>query len=306
MPRTAVTGFALPQSIAGGKQTHGRALVYWITPGYAEAIGLRLKDGRFFERTDASAGRLLTLVNEEFVRQHVREGPVVGLTIPNLVSEPRNTTAEIVGVVGNVLKDGNDREPQPELYFIHGSPGQRIVGRVNFVIRAEGSPTAIAPDVRAIVAQIQPGALVERLEPLTMMLATSLETPRFAAGVMMAFAAAALVLAAIGLYGVVSYGVSQRTRELGIRAALGAQRRDLVRLILREGLSMTAAGIGLGMLGAAFVTGLMRELLFGVTPLDPITFALAPLVLLAAAIGACVGPALRAGATDPAATLRSQ
>jgi putative ABC transport system permease protein len=306
MPRTAVTGIALPQSIAGGKQTHGRALVYWITPGYAEAIGLRLKHGRFFERADVGAGRLLTIVNEEFVRQHLREGPVVGLTIPKLLSEPANTTAEIVGVVGNVLKDGNDREPQPELYFVHGSHGQRIIGRVNLVIRTEGALTALAPEIRAIVAQIEPGALVERIEPLTMMVAASLETPRFAAGVMTAFATAALVLAAIGLYGVVSYGVSQRTRELGIRAALGAQRRDLVRLILREGLSMTATGIGLGMVGAALVTGLMRELLFGITPLDPITFALAPLVLFAAAIGACVGPALRAGATDPAATLRAQ
>jgi putative ABC transport system permease protein len=305
MTRTAVTSFTLPDAISGGKPSRGRALVYWITAGYAEALGLRLIDGRFFSGSDAQAGHLATLVNQEFVRQHLADGRIVGLTIPDLVGQEQNITAEIVGVVGNVLKDGNDRAPQPELYFVHGSHGQLISGRVNLVIRTGGNPSALAPDIRALVHQVEPDAMVERIEPLTRIVATSLDAPRFAASVMAGFAALALVLAAIGLYGVVSYGVSQRARELGIRAALGARRADLVCLVLREGLSVTFAGIALGVLGAAFVTRLMQELLFGVTPLDPIAFAAAPAILVAAAVGACVGPALRAGATDPAVTLRN-
>ena len=115
-----------------------------------------------------------------------------------------------------------------------------------------------------------------------------------------------MVLAAVGLYGVLSYSVSQRVRELAIRAALGARRVDLVRLVLREGLSVTLAGIALGVLGASLFTRLMQDLLFGVTPLDAVAFTVAPAVLVVASLAACLGPALRAASTDPATTLRNQ
>jgi ABC-type antimicrobial peptide transport system permease subunit len=131
-----------------------------------------------------------------------------------------------------------------------------------------------------------------------------MDAPRFAASVVAGFALVAMVLAAIGLYGVLSYSVSQRLRELAIRAALGAQRADLVRLVLREGLSVTLTGIVLGILGASLVTRMMQDLLFGITPLDTVAFTAAPAILLAAALIACLGPALRAASTDPAATLR--
>jgi putative ABC transport system permease protein len=212
--------------------------------------------------------------------------------------------AEIVGVVGNVLKDGNDRQPQPELYFVHGSHGQRISGRVNLVIRATGNPAVLAQDVRGLLRQLERDAVIDRIEPLTTAVAASMDAPRFAASVVAGFALVAMVLAAIGLYGVLSYSVSQRLRELAIRAALGAQRVDLVRLVLREGLSVTLTGIVFGILGASLVTRLMQDLLFGVTPLDTVAFTAAPAILLAAALIACLGPALRAASTDPAATLR--
>ena len=213
-------------------------------------------------------------------------------------------TAEIVGVVGNVLKDGNDRPPQPELYFVHGSHGQRIGELVHLVIRMTGNPAALAQDVRGLVRQIDRGAVVDRIEPLTAAVAASLDAPRFAAFVVGIFASVAVVLAVVGLYGVLSYSVSQRVCELAIRAALGAQRADLVYLVLREGLSVTFAGIALGVLGAGLFTRLMQDLLFGVTPLDPVAFTAAPGVLIVASFGACLGPALRAASTDPATTLR--
>jgi predicted permease len=305
MRMSAIEPFALPDSIAGAKPARGRALVYWVTPGYAEALGLRLRQGRFFAEEDARRGSVVpTIVNEEFLRQHVAVERVIGTRIPNLAGQ--GVSAEIVGVVGNVLKDGNDREPQPELYFVHGSPGQRISGLVNFVIRTPGHPAALAPDVRAIVRDIEPEALVDRVEPLTMIVAASFDAPRFATGVMAGFASLAMALAAIGLYGVLTYSVSQRVRELGIRAALGARRADLVRLVLREGLSVTLSGIAVGVVAAAFLTRLMRDLLFGVSPLDPATFAIAPAILVSASLFACLGPALRAASADPAATLRAQ
>jgi len=305
MIRTAIAPFTLPESVTGGKRTHGRALVYWVTPGYAEALGLRLKEGRFFVDADARAGRLATIVNQEFVRQHLAAGPVTGLTIPDFVGQNPALTAHIVGVVGNVLKDGNDRQPQPELYFVHGSPGQRIGEQVNLVIRTTGNAAALAPDVRRLVREIEPDALVDRIEPLTKTVASSLDAPRFAASVMTGFASLAMVLALVGLYGVLSYSVSQRGRELGIRAALGARRIDLVRLVLHEGLSVAFAGIAVGALVATLLTRLMQDLLFGVTPLDPIAFVLSPAILIVASLGACLGPALRAASTDPATTLRA-
>jgi len=304
MRRTAVMPFTLPESAAGGKPTQGRALVYWITPGYAEALGLRLRQGRFFVDSDARAGRLATIVNQEFVRQHLAVPQAAGLLIPNLLRQDQGVSAEIVGVVGNVLKDGNDRQPQPELYFVHGSHGQRISGQVNLVIRTTGDPAAFAQDVRALVREVEREAVVDRIEPLTTTLAASLDAPRFAAAVMASFAGVAMVLAAVGLYGALSYSVSQRVRELAIRAALGAQRVDLVRLVMREGLWVTLAGIALGMLGAGLFARLMQDLLFGVTPLDAVAFTVGPAVLVVASLGACLGPALRAGSADPAVTLR--
>ena len=118
MRATAVAPFTLPEVVSSGKASRGRALVYWITPGYAEALGLRLREGRFFVDADARAGNLATIVNQEFVRQHLTVRQVIGLTMPNLVGPETGVTSEIVGVVGNVLKDGNDRQPQPELYFV--------------------------------------------------------------------------------------------------------------------------------------------------------------------------------------------
>jgi putative ABC transport system permease protein len=308
MSATAITSFSLPPDAGGGKPTMARALTYTVTSGYFEALRLRLKEGRFFTERDAALvpqGQMrFMIVNEAFVRQYLTDATVTGRRFADLAE--KGTTTEIVGVVGNVLKDGNDREPQPEVYFLPGTPTRRMVGWVNFLIRTAGDPAAFSESARAIVRGVDSGATVERIEPLTAMVAASVAQPRFATTVLVTFAALALTLASVGLYGVLSYGVSQRRRELGVRAALGAGRADLVRLVLRDGLALTLVGVAIGLGAAAALTRLMEAVLFGVTPLDALAFTAAPVVLLPAAVAACLLPAFRAASIDPAVALRSE
>lgn len=156
-----------------------------------------------------------------------------------------------------------------------------------------------------MVRSAAPTAAVETV-PLAKRVAESLDQPRFAMTVLVSFAVLALALASVGLYGVLSYGVSQRRRELGVRAALGATRADLVGLILREGLTVTATGLVIGLVAAAATTRLMRGVLYGVAPLDAVSFVAAPAALLPVAVIACLLPANRAASTDPADALRCE
>jgi putative ABC transport system permease protein len=306
MVRTAVTQVTLPPGVGMGKPTSGRALSYVVTPGYAETLGLRLKEGRFFSEADAHAGPRPVLVNQEFVRRFVAGERVVGLRLGRLYEGRAGAETEIIGSVGNVLKDGNDMEPQPEIYFVQGSSAQQIDGFVNFVVRYSGDPAALSRTLGRYVREADPGAVVDRVVPLRTLVASSWDQPRFATSVVSGFAALAMGLAGVGLYGALAYGVSQRRRELGLRAALGASRRSLVGLVLREGLSVTLAGLAVGVVAASLVTGLMRGLLFGIKPLDAAAFTLGPSLLLAVSVVACVLPALRAASTDPAVALRDE
>jgi predicted permease len=305
MRQTAMISFAVPPATSGEKPAHGRALVYWVTPGYAEALGLRLREGRFFEAGDRRAGTLRTIVNQEFVRQHLSSAPATGLMLPGLLQAEGKLTAEIIGVVGDVLKDGHDRQPQPALYFIHGAHGVRIPERVQLVIRTAGDPDAFAPDVRGLLRATDRDVVIAKVEPLGVSVAASVGARRLAALVMSGFAMLAMVLAGVGLFGAFSYSVAQRRRELAIRAALGARRAHIVGLVLREGLLVTVPGMVVGVAGAAAFTRLMQQLLFGVTPNDPITYAIAALALTIVSLGAIVPPAFRAAAADPASTLQA-
>jgi hypothetical protein len=282
-----------------------RALYYVVTPGYAEALGLRKIEGRLIEPRDSTSAIQTMVVNESFAKSYLNDGqPVAGRRYQGLMAEP-NVTTEIVGVVGSVLKDGLDREARPEMYFVH-SKARGITREINLVIRTERDPGAMVATLRSIVRDVEPTAALGEAGPLASRVAASVAQPRFATAILAAFAALALALAATGLYGVLSYSVSQRRREIGIRSALGATRANVIALVVRQGVSATVAGLILGVIASALVTRLLQPLLFGITPLDLPSFTLMPVVLLVVALVACLVPARRAAATDPAITLRSE
>ena len=308
-PFTAITSFTLPGP-DGGAPVQTRARTYVVTPGYAEALGLRLVAGRLFAARDVDGGVRPIIVNEQFARQYLSGAPVVGRQFGALYKNETGSTSEIVGVVGNVLKDGNDRKPEPEVYFLDGSgtgaAKRRMLGYMSFAVRTTGDPAALAALLRSLIRDADKGASIEAVEPLAQAVAASVAEPRFATTVLAAFSLLALTLTAIGLYGVLSFGVTERRRELGVRAALGAGRGDLVGMIVREGLGLTLGGLTLGMLAAAGLTRLLQGLLFGVTPLDALAFAAAPLLLVPVALLSCALPARRAAAASPAEALRSE
>jgi putative ABC transport system permease protein len=300
---SAISGFSIPGSVGpDGKPVVARALTHRVSPGYAEALGMRLREGRWIQPGDDTAGFGTMLVNESFAKSYLNDGrPVVGRRFDKLFSQQG---VEIAGIVEDVLPGRLDGRPEPQIYL----PVQPAtpLGQIMLAVRTTGDPLEFAPTLRTIVRETDASVAIDAVEPLGARVSDSVSQPRFAATVLGALATLAVLLAAAGLYSVLSYNVSRRRRELGVRAALGADRGRLIALVLRQGLGVTAAGLLVGMAGALAATRLLRGLLFGVTPLDPVSFLAAPLLLAFVALLACLVPALRAAAADPAEALRAE
>jgi hypothetical protein len=298
---TFVTAFNLPAGSGEGKPSRVRAWSYQVTPGYAEALGLHLRAGRFFEAADDRPSRYPVLVNDEFVHRYLAGANPVGRTFTGPYGAKQ--TCEIVGVVGNILKDGADKKTVPEIYTITRAD-LPLSYEVDVVLRTAGDPARAAGTVRRLARALDPTVVVGTTRPLAERLRASFDQPRFSTAVIAAFASVALVLSALGLFGALSYTVTQRRRELSVRAALGAERRDLFSLVLREGLAVTAGGLVGGMLAAAALAQLAKGVLFEIAPVDPVAYVAAPLLLLPIAAAACLIPARRAANAEPAAILR--
>jgi putative ABC transport system permease protein len=299
---TMISGFPSPWTAPGATPGNARAVTYIVTPGYQDALRLRLRHGRLFVDADVSSGTHAWVVNEEFARLYLPPRPL-GYRFEQQTDAGKRQV-EVVGIVANVLKDGNDRKPQPDVYVV-ARDRAAFGSRFELVIRTAGAPSSLAPAVRTAVHGLLPAAAIETV-PLSQRVAESVDQQRFATTVLAAFALLALALASVGLYGVLSYNVSQRRRELGVRAALGAAKPDLVRLVVREGLGATMTGLAAGLVAAIFLTRLMQSVLFGVSPLDLVAFAAAPAILIPIAVAACWLPASRAAQTDPIEALRSE
>ena len=301
--RLRVAGRPMPTDPADLPRAH----VQTVTPGYFDVMRLRLRSGRTLVRLDAAGAPRVVVVNETLVREAFDGEPAVGRRLHfGRDDEPWT----VVGVVGDVeYQDLGATESSGEIYVsVDQSETSSVMSLADpFVsIRAIGDPVASLPFLREALADVHPRAPLDDVMTMDARLSAAVAQPRVYSLFVAFFAGLALFLAAAGLYGLLSYTVSQRRREIGVRMALGAQRRDIVALIVRQGAALVAGGVGLGLLAAGASTRILESLLFGVTAADALTFAAAAVVLLAVALLACYLPARRATRINPMDALRAE
>jgi putative ABC transport system permease protein len=280
------------------------------TDGYLEAMGERVIRGRGFTPADATDTMPVALVNEELVRRYFPGREAIGgrLRIGG-GGGPERPWVTIVGIVGNVRHNGLT-DPVKEKFYIphtqwHKSTGNAIRG-MNLVIKTASSPSPLTTSVRDAIRALDPNLPVADIRTMEEVVSATLSTPRFTGLLLGMFALLAVVLSAIGIYGVLSYLVSRRTREIGIRMAIGADRGQVVRMVLGSGLSLALAGAGIGVVCAAGVGRLMQSVLHEVSPFDPATFAFVAITLPAIALLASAVPAWRATRVDPIVALKNE
>ncbi|HZN08480.1 MAG TPA: ABC transporter permease [Pyrinomonadaceae bacterium] len=269
---------------------------------YFRTMQINVLRGRVFTSQDTATSPRVIIVSDAFVKRYFPNEEPIGRRI--IFDGPNKVPREIVGVVGDVRRNGLDVDVEPEMYVPHIQKPER---RLNVVIRTDHEDASqLAPLARAEVKAFDPNQVVWRVQTLQQLFGASVAARRFNMVLLGIFASVALVLAAVGLYGVMSYSVSRRTQEIGIRMALGAKRVDVLRLVVRQGMTMTLIGLVLGLAGAFSLSRVMIGLLHGVSPTDPLTFAGVSIVLLAVALLACLIPARRATRVDPIVALRAE
>ena len=279
---------------------------YQIVSGsYFSALGIDLIRGRTFTDHDTTSTIQVCVVNEAFVRRHLNGRDPIGVRLSvssmDLRGGPTPVVREIVGVSRQVTTEAGEKDPAIEIYV---PITQNPWFSASIVLQTAADPISAAPALKAAIARVDKDLAVTRIRTLDEVAAGATAQPRFRAEVVGIFAAIALVLASVGLFGVLAYAVNQRAREFGIRVALGARSNDVLRLVISGALRMMIAGLVIGLTAAAVLTRFLSALLFSVTPLDPTTFAATAATLAIAATAACVAPAWRATRVDPVVALR--
>ena len=276
--------------------------------GYFRTLRLSLRRGRAFNDADSQTGAGVAIVNEELARLHWPGQDPLGkrLRIEGAGNDPPWRT--IVGVAGNVLTQGVDEGVHAEIYIPYQQFPWMLGGPQHLLIRtvAGTRPEDVVHAVVREIKNIDAGLPVADIQTLDQIAAEPLAQQRMVMALLISFASLALILSACGIYGVLSYAIAQRTREIGVRVALGAQPKALLRLVVGGGLRLAGLGIVLGTAAAFFLTGLMRNLLYGVRPTDLFTFVAAAVALTATSLIACYVPARRALRIDPLAALRHE
>jgi len=272
-----------------------------VSPGYFDTLGIPLLAGRDFTRADSTDAPVVAIVNEALVRRHFPDGDPTTKAL-QLDAGPDAAPVPIVGVVGDTRHFGYDREAGPHVYL---SFEQMTFSFTSLVIRTGGDPQELVASVRSKIFEIDPDQPVYRVQTLSGLMADSVAQPRFNSGLLGAFAAVAVLLAAVGVFGVISYSVTQRTRELGIRMALGADAGNVMSMVLGHGALLVALGVASGLAVAVAVSRAAGSLWYGVSATDPLVFFVVPTILTAVALLATYVPARRATHVDPVIALRS-
>jgi putative ABC transport system permease protein len=298
--RNARTGIVIEgrENAQGPTRAHPRG----VTPGYFQTIGISLQRGRIFTSQDDDRSKLVAIVNEEAVRRYWPQASPLGARVRFSAEEDWR---EIVGVVRDVRHWGLTTPVEPEMY-LPLSQKQYPWSGMSFVAAGSGDPESLVPDMRSAVRAVDPDLVVAEAMTMENVMSKSIDRQRVTMLLLAVFGGVALLLAAAGIYGVMSHVVSLRTSEIGIRMTLGAQPRDVLHQIVGEAIGQTAAGLAIGLTGAFFLVRVFRTMLFEVSPADPLTMAGVALILLASALAACYLPARRAMRIDPVTALRSE
>lgn len=269
-----------------------------ISPGYFQTLGVRLLRGRDFTERDTSDAPKVVIINETMARRFWSGENPLGQRIRPAAS---GDTYEVIGVVGDVQRLRMDARVEPEIYWTYL---QQPRWASYFLLRTESDLAQLIPIVRARLAALDPDQTISSVVPMDALITRTLRAPRFNMLLVVCFAGVAVLLAAVGIYGVLAYAVTQRTHEIGVRMALGARRRDIFGLVLRQGMKLTALGVAFGVIGGLLVTRGLQALLFGVGAGDVATFAGVALLLASVALLACYLPSRRAMRVEPVIALR--
>jgi putative ABC transport system permease protein len=275
-----------------------------VGPDYFVTMSIPLHAGRLFNTQELAQEKHVTIINQAFADKYLHGvnplGQKAAIYMKSFV-ENEIQPSEIIGVVGDVHQIGLDTSPEPTVYWPHP---ELVMSGMTILVRTSNDPFAMVSAVRNELQQMDPELPMAAIATMDQLLADSLSRSRFTMLLLGIFAAVAVVLAAVGIYGLIACSVTQRTQELGIRIALGAQRRDVLRLVLGQGTRLTLLGVTVGVLAALGFARLLSTLLFGVSTTDPLTFAGVATLLGLVALAACYIPARRATRVDPIVALR--
>ncbi|MBZ5496249.1 MAG: ABC transporter permease [Acidobacteriia bacterium] len=271
-----------------------------VTPGYFAALGIRLLAGRDFEPRDRTSP--VAIVSESFARKYIPGDPLGKRFSADAAKDGRRSWMEIVGVVNDV-RDHAVKELVGPVYY---KPIRAYNQKFQIIARTSANPMSLVPAIARVVRSVAQDAPIENIQTVDQIIADSAAEPKFYTALVGSFGVLGLLLAIIGVYGVISYSVVQKTHEIGVRMALGAQRRDVLCMVLKEGMRLAVAGIAFGMGGAVALTRVLRSMLFGIEPTDLATFVGVAVFLALAALAACYIPARRAVKLDPMVALRHE
>jgi putative ABC transport system permease protein len=296
-----VLSFSIEGRPAGAPGSNPNANHRVISPDYFKTVGIPVLRGRPFSDQDAEQAPMVAVIDDAFAQKHFPGEDPIGRGID--IGNGTDGFYRIVGVVGSVHHEGLDASPDPTMYVPYR---QDVFGGMWVLIRTAGDPSAFTATVRQVVRDVDPALPAFLISPLDRIVNDSVADRRFSMLLLSVFAGLALFLAAVGLYGVVAYSVSQRTQEIGLRMAIGAEPRDVLRLVVGGGMRLALVGVAIGLAGALALASLIASMLFSVTPFDPASYGVTAGILLAVSALACYVPARKAMSVDPLVALRAE